>query len=107
MVAADEESRRAIEVADVSKEEGIVVMPKTISDPPEAEEVEAAPRIGKRNPPRNAGIVARKATRRASPGRSAPIQTKPDSDSGGPNKEIGNGCTMLKDPKKSERGLPS
>ena len=92
------------------KEEGIVVIPTTIPDPPEVGGVEATPRTGKRNPPQNADIVARKATRRASAGRSAPFWSKPDPDPGGPNTEIGSGCTTpkdRKDPKKSERGQPS
>ena len=89
MLYKDEVSRRLIEAADVSKEEGIVVMQTTTPDPSEAGGVEAAPGTGKRNPPRNASIVARKATRRASAGRSALIRRKPDPDPDGPNKEIG------------------
>ena len=75
----------------MSKEEGIVVMPTTIPDPPEAGGVEAAPRTGKGNPLQKIGIVARKATRRESVGRSAPILRNPDVDE--PNKEIGNDRT--------------
>ena len=89
----------------MSKEEGIVVMSTTIPDPLEAGGVEAASR--KIYPPRNAGIVARKATKRASAGRSASIRRKPELDPGGPNKEIGSSRTTPKDSKKSERGKPS
>ena len=107
MVVADEASRRGMEAVDVSKEGGIVVMLIMILDPSEAAGVEAAPRTSRRNLPRNAGIVGRKATRRASVGRSAPIRRNPDADPNEPNKEIGSGCTTPKDPKKSERGQPS
>mgnify|MGYP000686319465 FL=1 len=44
-------------------------------------------------PQQNAGIVARKDTKKASVGRSAPIQTNPDLDLVEPNKEIDNGRT--------------
>ena len=47
-----------MEVADKSKIEGIVVMPTIVPDPPEAGGVEAASKIGKESPPRNAGTVA-------------------------------------------------
>ena len=103
---ADEANRCAMEAAEGSKGEGIVVMPTTIPNPPEIGGVEAM-RTGKGNPPRNAGIVARKATTRASAGRSAPIQRKLDPDSDKPKKETGIDCTTPKDPKKSERGPPS
>ena len=63
VVVEGEASRCTMEAADVSKEEGIVVMPTTIPDPPKAGGVEAAPRTGKGNPPWNAGIVAKRATR--------------------------------------------
>ena len=68
-----------------------------------------AMRTGKGNPPRNAGIVARKATRRVSAGRSALIRIEP-----GPDpvldistKAADNDCTTPKDPEKPEKGLPS
>ena len=48
MVVADEASRCAMEAADGSKEEGIVVMPIVIPDPPETGGVKAM-RIGKGN----------------------------------------------------------
>ena len=81
-------------------------MPTTIPDPPETGGVEAT-RTGKGNPPRNAGTLVRKATRRASVGRSASIRRKSDPDLDKPKKEIGSDRTTPKDPKKSERGQPS
>ena len=87
VVVADEASQRAMEAADTSKEEGIVVMLITIPDPSEAGGVEATPRTRKINPPWNVGIVARKATRRASDERSLMIRRKPDLGPDGPNKE--------------------
>ena len=62
---ADTTSRCAMETADGIKEEGTEVMPIAIPDPPDMGEVEAT-RTSKGNPSRNAGTVARKATRRAS-----------------------------------------
>ena len=47
VVVAYKVSRRTMEAADVSKKEGIVVMPTTVPDPPKARGVEAAPRTGK------------------------------------------------------------
>ena len=106
MVVADRVSWRAMEAADVSKEEGIVVTSTTILDPPETGGVEAM-RTGKGNPSWNAGIVARKAIRRASAGRGALIRRQLDPDLDKPKKEIGSDRTMPKDPKRSERGQPS
>ena len=104
MFVADEASRCAMEAADGTKEEGTEVMPTAIPDPPDTGGVEAT-RNNKGNPSRNAGTVARKATRRASAGRSAPIQREPDPDI--PTKEIGRDRTTPKDPEKTERGQPS
>ena len=56
VVVADEASRRVMEAADVGKKEGIVLMPTTVPDPPEARGFEAAPRTGKGDLPRNVGI---------------------------------------------------
>ena len=78
-------------------------MPTIILDPLETGGVEAA-RTGKGNPPRNADIVTRKGTRRASAGRSAPIRRKPDPDPVKPTREMCSDCTTPKDPKKSEKG---
>ena len=77
-----------MEVTDGIKEEGTEVMPTAIPDPPEIGGVEAT-RTNKGNPSRNAGIVVRKATRRASAGRTAPIRTI-GSGSGSGNVEKGN-----------------
>ena len=95
VVVEDEAIRHEIEAADVSKEEGIVVMPIAIADPLEARGVKAAHRYGKRNPMRNSGIVARTVTRRESARKSAL------------NNEIGSNRTIPNDPKKSKRGQPS
>ena len=104
MVVVDEASRCAMEAADGIKEEGTKVMPTAIPDPPETRGVEVT-RTDKRNPPWNAGTVARKATGRPSAGRSAPIRIKPGLDI--PTKETGSDRTMPKDPEKLEKGLPS
>ena len=52
-------------------------------------QAKAASEIGNQRSTWNAGIVARRATRRASAKKSAPIQRYPDPDLGRPNKEIG------------------
>ena len=106
----DEVGRLATVAADKSRKEVIEEVPTTVLDPPQAGGITTEPEIGKQWPKRNAGIVARRATRRASAGNCAPIRRKPDPDSGGPNKEIGSGHTTLKDCKdlkESERGRPS
>ena len=97
-----------MEAVDRTKEEGTEVMPIAIPDPPETGGVEAT-RTDKGNPLRNDGTVARKATRRASDGSSAPIRREPDPDPvpDKPTKEIGNDRTTPKDPKKPEKGQPS
>ena len=51
MVVADEENWCAMEAADGSKEEGIVVMPTAIPDPPKTGGVDSATRTGKGKPP--------------------------------------------------------
>ena len=91
MVVADEASWCAMEAADEIKVEGTEVMPTTILDPLETRGVEAM-KTGKGNPSRNAGTSARKATGRASAGKSAPIQRERDPDPvlDIPTKEIGN-----------------
>ena len=69
----DEASRCAMEAADEIKEGGTEVMPTAT---PETGGVEAM-RTGKGNPLRSVGTAARKATGRASVGRSAPIRIEP------------------------------
>ena len=59
-----------------SRKEGIEEVPTTVLDPPQERGVMAEPKIGKQKPKRNADIVARRVTRRASVGRSAPIRRK-------------------------------
>ena len=108
MVVADEASQCAMEATDEIKEEGTEVMPVVIPDPPEIGGVKAT-RTDKGNPSRNAGIVTRKATRRANAGRSTLIRREPDPDPvpDKPTKEIGSNRTTPKDPEKPEKGQPS
>ena len=77
MVMEDEENWCAMEAADMSKKEGIVVMLIVVTNPPEGGGVDAAPRNNKGNPLQNVGTVTRKATERMSVGRSTPIRRKP------------------------------
>ena len=81
----------------------IVVMPTAIPNPLEVGGVEAELKNSTGNHPRNAGIVARKATMRVNVGTSAPIRRKPDLDADKPKKETDNDHTTPKDPKISER----
>ena len=99
-----EASRYAMEAADEIKVEGTEMMPTAIPDPPETGGVEVM-RIGKGNPPRNAGTVARKTTGRASAGRSTPIQREPAPDIS--TKVTDSSRTTPKDPEKPEKDLPS
>ena len=96
--------RCAMEATDEIKLGGTETMSTTIPNPPETGRVEAM-RTGKGNPSRNAGTVARKATRRASVGRNAPIRRDPVPDI--PAKEIGSIRTTPKDLEKLEKGQPS
>jgi hypothetical protein len=95
----DGASRCAMEATD---KEGTREMPTAISDPPEAGGVVASQLW-------IAGIVARKATGRASVGRSTPSRGKlrldPDPDE--PTEEIGSSRTTQKDPEKPEEPQPS
>ena len=100
MVVADEVHRHAMEVADKSKNKGIVVMLMAIPDPPEAGGVKVAPGTGKQRRRRTVGTVAGRVIERASTRRSAPIQTNPDPIK--PNKEIDNDRTTLRAPKEPE-----
>ena len=93
-----------MEAADEIKVEGTEMMSTPIPDTPETGGIEAS-KTGKENLPQNAGTMARKATRRASIGKSAPIRKEPDPDR--PTKEIGSVRTTPKDPEKPEKGLPS
>ena len=65
---------------DKSRKEGIEEMPIEVPDPPQAGGVTVEPEIGKQRPKRNASIVARTATRKASARKSASIRRKPDAD---------------------------
>ena len=73
MGVEDEASRYAMEAADVIREEGTEVMPTATPDPPETGGVKGM-RTDKVRPSQSAGTVARKATEKASAGRSAPIR---------------------------------
>jgi hypothetical protein len=87
---------------EATDKEGIREMPTAIPNPPEVGGVEASV-------PWIAGIVARKVTKRASTGRSAPSQgeLRPDLDPDGPTEEIGCSRTMQKDADKPEEPQPS
>ena len=84
------------------------MMPTVILDPPETGGVEAM-RTGKGKPSRSVGTVARKATGKASAGRSAPIRKEPGPETASdmPTREIGSDHTTQKDPGKPEKGLHS
>ena len=90
----DEASRYAMEAADVIREEGTEVMPTATLDPPEIGGVEAM-RTDRGRPSRSAGTVARKATEKASAGKSALIRRKPDPETvpDVPTREIGSDRT--------------
>ena len=107
MGVEDEASWRAMEAADVIREEGTEVMPTAILDPPETGGVEAM-RTDKGNTTQIAGTVARKATGRSSAGKSTLIQREPGPDPvpDTSTKETGNDRTTLKDPEKPEKGQP-
>ena len=96
MVVADEVNRRPMEAANMSQEGGIVVMPTVVSDPTKAGVVEVALRTDKGNLPRNVDTVARKATQRASVGRSTPIKRNLHPDLGEPNRKIDSDRTTLR-----------
>ena len=66
------------------------VVPTVVLDPAQARGVKVAPETGKQRPKWNVGTVAKRATRRASVGRSTPNRTAE------PNREIDNAHTTLK-----------
>ena len=109
VIVVDKGGRCAIEAADKTKIERIVVMPTLVPDLPEAGVVETAPETGKQYPPQKVGPVARKATGRESAGRSAPIRREPVPKTVPDmlTKEIGSTRTAPKDPEKPEKGLSS
>ena len=78
MVVVDEADRRTMELAENNRMDGIIEMPEAIPNPPEAGGVMGASEDGKRSLHRNAGIVARKATRRASAEGRTLIRTRLD-----------------------------
>ena len=101
----DEASRCAMEAADEIKKGGTEVMPTVTLDPPETGGVEAM-RTGKGKPSRSVSTVARKATEKASAGKTVPIRREPDPETvpDVPTREIGSDRTM---PKIPETGLSS
>ena len=108
MGVEDEAGWYAMEAADMIKEGGTEVMPTATPDPPETGGVEAM-RTVKVKPSRSAGTVARKATRRASAGKSAPIRKEPDPEVApdAPTREIGSARTTPKTPGEPETGQSS
>ena len=107
MEMEDEASQHAMQAADVLRGEGTEVMPTTTPDPPEPGGV-VAMRTDKAKL-RSAGTVARKATGRASAGRSAPIRREPVPETAPdmPTREIGSDRTTPKDPGEPKKGLSS
>ena len=99
MGVEDEASRHAMEAVDVIREEGTEVMPTATPDPPETGGIEAM-RTDKEKPSRSDGTMARKATEKASAGRSAPIRKEPDPETvpDAPTREIGSDRTTPKTP---------
>ena len=103
MVVVDESSRHATGANDNIKTESTEAVSTTVLEPSEARGVKVVSETGKESlPQQNAGIVARKDTKKASVGRSAPIQTNPDLDLVEPNKEIDNGRTTSRALKEAE-----
>ena len=105
----DEVVRNAMVASDKSRKEGTKEVPISIPDPPHGGEVKAAPEIGKQRLTWNACIVVRRATRRVSAGRSAPIRKEPDPEMvpDAPTREIGSGRTTPKTPGEPETGQSS
>ena len=94
MGVEDEASRCAVEAADEIKEGGTEVMSTATLDPSETGGVRAM-RTGKGKPSRSAGTVARKATGKASAGKSPPIRKEPVPETT---------RTTPKDPEEPEKG---
>ena len=95
----DEASRCTMEAANENKEGGTEVTPTATRDPPETGGVEAM-RTDRERPSRSAGKVARKATEKASAGRSTPFRRELDP-------ETGSARTTPKIPGEPETGLSS
>ena len=67
-----------MEAANKSRTEGIIVMLAIVSNPLEVGGVKPTPKIGRESPTQNAGIVARKATKKARAGKRRPIRINLD-----------------------------
>ena len=104
MGVEDEASWCAIEATDEITEGGTEIISTTTSHPPETGGVEAM-RTGKGNSSRNAGTMTRKATGRASAGKSALFRREPVPEM--PTKGISSDRTTPQDPEKPEKGQPS
>ena len=109
VVMEGEASRCTMEEAvDMIKEGGTEVMPTATPDPPETGGLEAM-RTETGRPSQSAGIVARKATEKASVGKSVPIRREPDAETvpDMPTRETGSVCTTPKTQGELEKGLSS
>ena len=104
----DEASRCAMEAADEIKEGDTEVTPTTTPDLPETGGVEEM-RTGKGKPSPSAGTVARKATGKASAGKSTPIRREsvPETVPDMPTRETGSVRTTPKTSGEPEKGLSS
>ena len=106
MDVEDEASRCVVEAADEIKEGGTEMKPTATPDPPETGGVEAM-RTDKGRPSRSVGTVGKKATEKASAGRSAPIRREPDPETvpDMPTRETGSARTTPKIPGEPKMGL--
>ena len=80
------------------------MVPTTAPDPPQVGGVKAAQETGKQRPKRNVGTLVRRATKRASVGRSAPIRTntdpvEPHYAEGSEGPKTGKGSSFVMNPK--------
>ena len=104
-----EAGQHPMKATDMSKIKRIIVMPSTVPDPPEVGGVKVEPKPCKGNQPRNVGIVATKATEKASGGKSGPIHREPGPETvpDMPTRETDSVRTTPKYPEESEKGLSS
>ena len=106
MGVVDEAGRHAMEAAGKSKNDDTEIVPTAVPGIPQAGGVKAVPEAGKTNPHRNTGTVAKRATKKASAGESAPIRTNPDP--ARPVRMAGKACTTQTDREdpRTVRGQP-
>ena len=108
MSMEDEADRQTIVASNKSRKEGTKVVQTAVPDPPQGGVVRPASESCKQRLTWNTSTMARRATRRASVGRSTPIQTNPDLDLVKQNMKIGNAHTTpkgRKDPKSEKDHL--